>query len=65
VVDYADVFGLAGECGEFVAGPVVVVVGHCVGEAVDDCSSQIWKNSQDLKKFSPSDLKAYLYSLAE
>lgn len=37
----ADVFGLAGEGGELVAGPVVVVVGHGVGEAADDCSRQI------------------------
>lgn len=36
VVDGADVGGGAAEGGEVVAFKLVVVVGHCVGEAADD-----------------------------
>ena len=36
VVDCADVGGLGGEGGHVVAFELVVVVGHCVGEAADD-----------------------------
>jgi hypothetical protein len=36
VVDDADIVCLVGEGGELVALEIVVVIGHCVGEAADD-----------------------------
>ena len=42
VVDCADVLGVGGEGGEVVAGEGVIMVGHCVGEAADDCFGDVW-----------------------
>lgn len=42
VVDDTDIVGLTRESGELVASKVVVVVGHCVGEATDDRFGDIY-----------------------
>jgi hypothetical protein len=46
VVDGADIVGRTGESGQIIAAKVVIVVGHGIAEASDDCFRDIYSGSQ-------------------
>ena len=46
VVDNTDMVGVTRESGELVALPVVVVVGHCIGEASNDGLGDIYNTKK-------------------
>lgn len=48
MVDDADVAGMSRESGEFVALPVVVVVGHCIGEATDNGLGNVYSTKKSV-----------------
>ena len=62
--DDTDIVGLTRESGELVASKVVVVVGHCIGEATDDSLGDVFNTKKSVRHVDPSRAWAHLCSLA-